>query len=217
MLDISTREDLDKDYSEICAKRGIPNIEECPICSTAIAPSFLCIIEGEEIDYIISQCPKCNDIFVQRYNYVGAEEEIFPRNAAPKKYDKLIENISKNFVKTYNQSMIAEANNLNEIAGMGYRKALEYLIKDYLISILPDKEKEIKKAQLGQCVNQYVENEKIKKTAKRATWLGNDETHYERRWVDKDINDLKNLIELTVYWISYELMTEEYNRLMQDN
>ena len=34
--------------------------------------------------------------------------------------------------------------------------------------------------------------------------LGDDETHYERRWIDKDLNDLKNLIRLTVNWIANE-------------
>ena len=31
--------------------------------------------------------------------------------------------------------------------------------------------------------------------------LGNDETHYSRKWVDMDINDLKILIRLTVTWM----------------
>lgn len=51
--------------------------------------------------------------------------------------------------------------------------------------------------------------------AKGASWLGNDETHYVRKWKDKDISDLKKMIELTVYWISYELKTEEYEKIMQ--
>jgi hypothetical protein len=44
--------------------------------------------------------------------------------------------------------------------------------------------------------------------AQRAVWLGNDETHYERRWEDKDIDDLKRLITLTVNWIHNDLLTE---------
>ena len=40
-------------------------------------------------------------------------------------------------------------------------------------------------------------------------WLGNDQTHYTQRFENKDISDLKNFIDATVYWVSMELITEE--------
>jgi hypothetical protein len=46
--------------------------------------------------------------------------------------------------------------------------------------------------------------------AKRAAWLGNDEIHYVRKWEDRDINDLKILIELTCGWVRNNLLTEKY-------
>lgn len=90
---------------------------------------------------------------------------------------------------------------------MGYRKALEYLVKDFCVSKFPDKEDDVKKRPLGQVVDVYVDNENIKQCAKRAVWLGNDETHYVRTWVDKDIKDLKLLIKLTVGWIEQAIIT----------
>ena len=42
------------------------------------------------------------------------------------------------------------------------------------------------------------------------TWLGNDETHYIRRWQDKQINDLKRLIQLTINWIHNTLLPKKY-------
>jgi hypothetical protein len=59
------------------------------------------------------------------------------------------------------------------------------------------------------CINDHITNENIKIAAKRASWLGNDETHYERIWVGKDLQDLKKLIDLTVHWIEMEQMTKE--------
>jgi hypothetical protein len=44
---------------------------------------------------------------------------------------------------------------------------------------------------------------------KRAAWLGNDETHYVRKWEDKDLNDQKSLIEVTVHWIEMEAITNK--------
>ncbi len=93
------------------------------------------------------------------------------------------------------------------VAGPGYRKALEFLIKDYLCLAQPEDAEKIKKAQLGPCIADYVTNENVKAMAARAVWLGNDETHYTRKWEDKDLEDLKKLIQLTVHWIEMELMT----------
>ena len=45
--------------------------------------------------------------------------------------------------------------------------------------------------------------------ASRATWLGNDETHYIKKWPDKDLSDLKKLIDLTLHWISADILTRE--------
>ena len=83
-------------------------------------------------------------------------------------------------------------------------------MKDYLIKQKPDKETEIRKNFLGKCIELYVDDINIKVCAERATWLGNDETHYERKWEDKDIKDLKNLIELTVTWIELNIRTKNY-------
>ena len=94
------------------------------------------------------------------------------------------------------------------IAGPGYRKALEFLVKDYLCHSIPDKADKIKQLQLGLCIETYVDHDKIKQMAKRAAWLGNDETHYVRKWEDKDLEDLKKTLELTVHWIAMEELTK---------
>ena len=103
---------------------------------------------------------------------------------------------------------------LDQVAGMGYRKSLEFLVKDFLITQRPTDEENIKKTMLGACINNYVDDPRIKSVASRATWLGNDETHYVRKWIDKDIEDLKILIKLSVNWIENVLLTEKYTKDM---
>lgn len=105
--------------------------------------------------------------------------------------------------------------NLDQICGVGYRKALEFLIKDYLISKETDDQVKdnIKNKFLNNCIQENVQNDNIKNVAKRAVWLGNDETHYIRQWADKDVNNLKQLIDLTVRWIENEIETE---RVLQE-
>ena len=111
--------------------------------------------------------------------------------------------------------MAAEAYGLTEVCGAGYRKALEFLVKDYLIQVSPQDASDIKKEFLGTCIKARVQDVKVKQCAELAAWLGNDETHYERRWVGKDLGDLKLLIDLTVHWVSSELLTQKYSASMQ--
>lgn len=125
-------------------------------------------------------------------------------------HSKIIAAISEDYCAIYDEAQEAERNGLGLIAGPGYRKALEFLIKDYLFTIHTDaSEKEkIQKMLLGNCIATYVRNERIAQTAARAAWLGNDETHYVRKWENKDLEDLKRLIGLTVRWIEMEQMTD---------
>jgi len=67
----------------------------------------------------------------------------------------------------------------------------------------------IEKMLLGPCIATYIKSEQIKAIAKRAAWLGNDETHYVRKWADKDVNDLKKLISLTLHWIEAEKLSQD--------
>jgi hypothetical protein len=67
---------------------------------------------------------------------------------------------------------------------------------------------------LGVCIAEFISDPSIKVCAERAAWLGNDETHYVRRWDDKDIADLKALFELTLSWIHTSLLTKHYLREM---
>ena len=65
-------------------------------------------------------------------------------------------------------------------------------------------------------IKEIIDNPRIKEIARRATWLGNDETHYFRKWDDKDLEDLKKLIQITVHFISMELGADKYIGEMAD-
>jgi hypothetical protein len=133
-----------------------------------------------------------------------------------KTFPDIIKNISENFIETYRQASVAEQNDLDQICGPGYRKALEFLIKDYIIYKDISLKESVEKLLLGKCIDAYITNDKIKDIAKRAAWLGNDETHYIRKWIHKDINDLKMLIDLTIHWIEMENLTEQMISSMPD-
>jgi hypothetical protein len=118
--------------------------------------------------------------------------------------------LSPSFVEIHGQANAAEYWRLDQIAGVGYRKALEFLVKDYCSKIDPTKAEAIKAKQLGQVIADHISDANIQECARRAAWLGNDETHYVRLWTEKDIGDLKSLINLTESWINSHLLTQKY-------
>ena len=54
---------------------------------------------------------------------------------------------------------------MDEISGLGYRKSLEFLIKDFAIYNNPEKEEQIKSTWMMKCLKEYIDNEKIKTLA----------------------------------------------------
>ncbi|MGP4076296.1 hypothetical protein [Halobacillus sp. K22] len=166
----------------------------------------------------------CGEIFLSRLTISTPPDsplvecyvvESYPKNPVTKKFNEYIEQLSSKFVEIYNQAKEAEGRELEHIAGMGYRKSLEFLIKDYLIEFKDLDRNTVIKTPLGTCINNYLSNN-VKEIAKRAAWLGNDETHYHRVWETKDIKDLKVLIDITVHNISSEIQTQKYINEMRN-
>lgn len=203
--------------------------DECPHCHHAVKAEVISttVAATDNIIDIAFQCPRhtCRrvSIAVYRREMVNPIERggafylrfLHPRNPVDPVVSEHVAKVSPQYVEIFTQASKAEAFDLREIAGVGYRKALEFLVKDYCISKNPDNEEEIKAKFLGRVIDNHVDNENIKQCAKRAVWLGNDETHYVRVWVEKDIKDLKLLIQLTVGWIEQEILTDILLKDMQ--
>jgi hypothetical protein len=199
--------------------------DACPICHHAIEPIDQKLAHfrktAELRIELLFRCPreKCQSFFVARYFMwmnVFALRNCVPLSPIENEFDESIKIISPDFCAIADQAMKAKREGWKLIAGPGYRKALEFLVKDYLCKLLPNDAKQIKSSHLGVCIAAYVTNERVKATAARAAWLGNDETHYVRKWEDKDLDDLKKLIALTVHWIQMEEMTESVIKEMPE-
>ena len=137
------------------------------------------------------------------------------------KFSETISALSPTFCGTYDEAVQAHENGLIQICGAGFRKALEFLVKDYAVSKVPQEKSDIRdkiaRTLLGKCIEEYLPTGPIQEAAKRAAWLGNDETHYYRTWTERDINDLIALIQLTVKWIDFTIELEHYVGAMPDN
>jgi hypothetical protein len=194
--------------------------DECPVCHQGIDVgqlSWYVITDDSNRVRATLRCPRrnCREVFIGHYyRYQNSPLwqliDLVPSTPKPVSVPEEIERISPTYVLIRRQVAVAEAEKLDQLIGMGLRKALEFLVKDFGISEQKGEEENIKKLLLGPCIEKYLPDGNIKACAKRATWLGNDETHYLRKWEDKDVNDLKELIRLTVNWIDSHLATKRF-------
>jgi hypothetical protein len=199
----------------------LPN--DCPLCHRRIIPQphfaqTRPLGPGPSLEaQIVFRCPnaECGNLFISYFVLADFNDprqafsfrESKPTKFLAKTFEQSIRDISPAFCEIYNEAAAAEAGGLKQICGVGYRKAVEFLVKDYLIKAKGIDGAVASKLPLAACIKTYVDEGRIKEVAQRAVWLGNDETHYERVWIDKDLNDLKQMIDLLLHWINFENLT----------
>lgn len=215
-------DDINKEISRIKS----PTI--CPMCNHAISPVFVSSALTQNYQGSITFfCTACRETFISYFIYTNGIDirkvnfsEYYkhaPFTFKARVFDKIISDTSERFVKTYNQAYQAHKMELFEISGMGYRKSLEVLIKDYSIRKHPDDIESITnpKFTLKKCIDKYVSDERIKTTSIAASWIGNDETHYMRIHDEADISDLVQFIDTVVYFIQYDLSFDLASKFVQ--
>ena len=147
--------------------------DECPICHRNIAPiqiSAIRVLESlrPEID-VAFRCTNldCDSMFIGIYKF-DDEYQLFlekttPQTPVNKEFEETIITLSPSFIEIYNQAIAAEAYNLNHIVGIGLRKALEFLIKDFAIKQNLEKKTTIKKTLLGKVIKDFIDAQNLKK------------------------------------------------------
>lgn len=211
--------------------------DQCPRCHHHIDPVWrfarfdaVFPTHGDLEVQAVYQCPRaeCKQLFIALFEFPNRQmlsalnamistfklKRTEPLSPKTQEFPAEITKVSPSFVRIFNQALAAEAYGLSDIAGPGYGKALEFLIKDFLVASHPEDAAIIKVELLGTVIRNRVSDPRIKDCAERGAWLRNDETHYERRWANKDIQDLKTVITLTVNWIHSSLLTDALIREM---
>ncbi|MDW3894482.1 hypothetical protein [Staphylococcus saprophyticus] len=206
----------------------LPNY--CPWCHSKIRPTILCQTpfdtSNRELPIsLVLQCPSCYKNFIQNYKVILAANglvnglDIDNEKPQPKslfEYQSEIDEISKEFNNIITQSSNAESLGYYHLAGIGYRKAIEFLVKDYLIKFKGEDYTEISKKQLGNCISD-IDDSRINSLARAASWIGNDETHYVRKHVDKDVQDLKKFLHALTNLVSLEVSVSDAEDFIKSN
>jgi hypothetical protein len=197
----------------------------CPLCHVAGVANVICAVKlpdgASHAIEAVFQCPNmtCSELFVGYYEHFSNPARLVrtaPRVAPTTPFGVQVTKLSPQFVEIFNQAMATEAANLGQMTGIGLRKAIEFLVKDFAIFRHPLDRTKIESMLLGPCIEAYVPDPRAKAVAKRAVWLGNDETHYVRRWEDRDIEDLKVLTALVVRDVESDLQADEYLKTMPE-
>ncbi|MDW8571190.1 DUF4145 domain-containing protein [Staphylococcus shinii] len=218
----------DQNHSLGTIKITLPNY--CPWCHSKISPSIASQTRYDDSNRespisLVLLCPSCYNHFLQTYkvifdrNWQITNLEMSNEKPMPKTsfaYPSKIDSISEEFGKIITESSNAEGLGFNHLAGIGYRKALEFLVKDYLIKLESEDSAKISKLPLSQCIAK-IKDSRMNDLALAATWIGNDETHYVRKHTDKDIEDLKKFLHTLTNLVNFEISISEANDFINNN
>lgn len=114
--------------------------------------------------------------------------------------------ISERFIDMYNQALQAEYNQNFELAAIGFRSSLEILVKDYAIQELGEPAETVAKQSLCNAIATYLQQADLVNTADVVRILGNDYTHYKRKYPEHDFVLLKKYMEIFLSQIEVKYM-----------
>lgn len=197
---------------------SIPTV--CPHCNYAVQPivkdNKLLTFGKNNKDrlLIISYLGDCCDTpfyatYLYHGNYTATLLDVYP-HLKPSVLPDKIKDLSSRFAELYEQSYTAEQNGHIELAGSGYRNAIEVLIKDFAIKKLNAPEKDVCKMTLYDAIGSYLKEVNIDTAAADVVRvLGNDYTHYQRKYDDIDFIVVKKYLEIFIQQIDTKLLLME--------
>lgn len=194
----------------------LPNI--CPYCNHGMLPCVVSKYTNEKDDLFLTlECPVCGEVFIAMYHHHTLKPLIsHPEPKVDNPFKNLFEDKFQNFQECYMQSLLAEEYSLDKISGMGYRRALEFLVKEYLIYYKNNNQEKILNLPLSQSIN-LIEDNKIQTLAKASAWLSNDHVHILNKHPDKTTEDIKALINALARFIESEIAYNDSLSIIKSN
>lgn len=204
-MEVST---VDFYFSAISKTLMIQIPQSCPLCGIGNNPTThevgrLEIQEG----YVFTlhhRCPACKKYHMTNQEYLSQDDKttmilVYPNKVVIDIDDLFIEHAPK-FVEFYSEAVEAEKMGLENIAGTGYRSAIECLIKDYALAFeLDDKEYlSDPKLTFNNAIDRYVKNDDLLKGALHfIRTVGNDYTHWNKS-TSISLPQLKNYVDIII-------------------
>ncbi|MGI8152494.1 hypothetical protein ACUXP2_000820 [Staphylococcus haemolyticus] len=195
--------------------------KSCPYCEQVQTP-FLKSSSGLEqnnrIFSVIFICNKCKQHFLMQYrkqqtsfrvdNYKSYPVDIYYKSA-DETFSQDLKECSPDFTTIFSQLNIAEKHNLNALLKLGYRKAIEQLVWDYLIKFENKSENSLQKKTFSARI-QLLNLPQTPWLSDLIAWIGNDGAHPYQRHEDLTIEDMKRLSNIVIKNIETLIMQHKY-------
>lgn len=156
------------------------------------------------------ECTACHRHFFFACESSGGQDAkmvtIYPCQQIVPYENKILASISERFIDMHNQALQAEYNQNIELAAIGFRSSLEILVKDYAIQELGEPVETVAKQSLCNAIAIYLRQPDLVKTADVVRILGNDYTHYQRKFPEHDFELLKKYMEIFLAQIEAQYM-----------
>lgn len=191
------------DYTTNSSGINFPKL--CPHCGIANNPITnnltTTFIQGEHINVFTHDCNVCKEKHVTVQKKLNSEYiplACYPNKQPLAKLNPILVEHAPIFAEFYNEALEAEQLDLINLAGTGYRSAIECLIKDYALDFELDTQDNIKKLSFSEAVDKYVNNDELLRNAITVIRkIGNDFTHWETKY-DFPLSTLKSYVDIVV-------------------
>lgn len=175
----------------------------CPFCGYTVDATVLdrhnFSFNGHYVIAATCKCTSCGKtfFFASEYKKDSSFTPItIPAVSFTPYSNKYLANISERFINMYNQALCSEFSGSIELAAIGYRSALEILVKDFAIIELKEDPNEVSKKTLCNAIGEYLNQSDLVATADVVRILGNDYTHYQRKYPQHDFELLKGYMDI---------------------
>ncbi len=215
-MEIST---VDHYFSTVSKTLTIQIPQTCPWCGIGNNPTNneagkIEIQEG----YIFSmhhRCPACKKYHMTNQEYLRQADKttmilVYP-NKVVTDIDRLFIEYAPRFVEFYSEAIEAEKSGLENIAGTGYRSAVECLIKDYALAFELDTKEYLSDPKLtfNNAIDRYVKDDDLLKGALHfIRTVGNGYTHWNKS-TSISLPELKNYVDIIIQIFKSKFMLKD--------
>ena len=186
---------------------------QCPHCRRAIGvqPSECVALPYEKTGSAIIlsyRCRACHRSFlvVSHRETDGQDLELIEVVPVAKDFERFpkLKEISPEFCGINEEAYSAYNRGWFRLAAIGFRTAIEVLMKDFLISKNAGGEEEIVKLRLNDLIEKYFKHMAMGEFARAIQVLGNDCTHYIRKHEDYNPEDVERFYKMFVTLLSLQ-------------
>lgn len=177
----------------------------CPYCGVhtdAIATDaqYFYLSGNKRALVVAYQCTRCKKQFLAIY--IREDKQLTLNTIIPiAENDEVhegLKEVSPEFERIHQQAYRAELRGDIDLAAIGYRTALEVLVKDFAIKVLGEKEEEVARKKLAQAIEDYSGSVELMSTSDVVRMLSNDYTHYLKKYENISFETLKHYYNVTI-------------------